>query len=133
MIVIKNSQLSNEVIQVLNSLLDMNIKASAAFKLMRIIKELSSIVEDKLKAEKKIINKWIEFDSNGNPVPVFDSNNNIIEGAVKVINIPSFEQEMKELLDMENTLVSTKVNFDSMGLEDSLKIKDLLKIEFIFE
>ena len=106
----------------------MNIKASAAFKLMRIIKELSSIVEDKLKAEKKIINKWIEFDSNGNPVPVFDSNNNIIEGAVKVINIPSFEQEMKELLDMENTLVSTKVNFDSMGLEDSLKIKDLLKI-----
>ena len=100
---------------------------------MRIIKELSSIVEDKLKAEKKIINKWIEFDSNGNPLPVYNDSGNLVEGAVKVINIASFEQEMKELLDMENTLISSKVNFDSLGLEDSLKIKDLLKIDFIFE
>ena len=46
---VKNSQLSNETIQSLNTLIDLDINASSAFRLARIIKELSSIVDDKLK------------------------------------------------------------------------------------
>ena len=49
MIKVKNSQLTNEVISMLNNLMNLDIKAGASFKLMRIIKDLSVIIEDKLK------------------------------------------------------------------------------------
>ena len=51
---VKNSQLNNETLGVLNQLIELDINASAAFRLTRIIKYLSSIVEDKLKSETKI-------------------------------------------------------------------------------
>jgi len=78
MIVFKNSELTNNTINVLNNLLDLEIKSVAAFKLARIVKQLSSIIEDKNKAEKKIYDKWVLFDEQGNPVPVKDENGNII-------------------------------------------------------
>ena len=56
-IIIKNSQINNDTIQALNNLIELDINASVAFRLMRIIKELSSIVDDKLKMEKKILEK----------------------------------------------------------------------------
>jgi hypothetical protein len=56
--IIKNSDLSNESIAALNVLIEQDINASSAFRLMRVIKELSSIVDDKLKMEKKIYDKW---------------------------------------------------------------------------
>ena len=40
-IIVKNSQLNNETIQALNTLIDLDINANVAFRLTRIIKELS--------------------------------------------------------------------------------------------
>jgi hypothetical protein len=70
--IIKNSDLSNESIAALNVLIEQDINASSAFRLMRVIKELSSIVDDKLKMEKKIYDKWVEKDENGSPVVPLD-------------------------------------------------------------
>ena len=69
---VKNSQLNNETLGVLNQLIELDINASAAFRLTRIIKHLSSIVEDKLKSEKRIYDKWIQRDENGNPIEIED-------------------------------------------------------------
>ena len=52
---VKNSQLSSEVLQVLNQLIEQDIDASCAFRLTRIIKHLSSIVEDKVKDKEKSV------------------------------------------------------------------------------
>ena len=130
MITILNSQLTNDAISALNNLIEMNIKAGVAFKLMRIIKEISSLVEDKLAMEKKILEKWIEKDVDGKAVPVYD-NGLIVEGAVRISNMDSFQAEMSSLLGVENTLQHAKINFDDLGLE-MMKVKDLLKIDFIF-
>ena len=67
-IIIKNSQLNAETIEALNQLIEMDINASSAFKLTRILKEISSIVEDKLKAEKRILEKYTEKDVDGHLV-----------------------------------------------------------------
>ncbi len=48
------------------------------------------------------------------------------------INLDNLE-EMKELLSVEINLQHNKLNFDDLGIVDALKIKDLIKIEFIFE
>jgi len=131
MIVIKNSQLNNETVAALNELIDMDINAKLAFRLMRIIKEVSSLVEDKLKLEKKIFDKYLEKDEQGNPIQAQDETGNPIPGAVRISNVESFNKEMFDLMSIENTVEYEKVNFDELNLTTA-KIKDLIKIEFLF-
>lgn len=130
-IVIKNSQLNNETIDALNKLIELDINASSAFRLTRIIKELSSIVEDKLAMEKRILEKWVEKDQNGEIVRPKDQNGNIVEDAVNIINVDEFTKEMNELMTVENTIDFDKLNFEDLKLETA-KVKDLIKLEFLF-
>jgi hypothetical protein len=58
-IYVKNSQLNSEAVNSLNMLMELDINASIAFRLSRIIREISSIVDDKVKMEKKIFDKWV--------------------------------------------------------------------------
>ena len=132
MIVIKNSQLNNDDVTALNNLIEMNIKSSVAFKLMRVIKELSSLIEDKIKAEKRILETYMEKDSSGNPVPVYNDDGSTIDGAVKIKDMDKFQKEMEELLSVETSINAEKIKFEDLGLE-TVKVKDLLKIDFIFE
>ena len=132
MIKIINSQLNNECITALNDLMDMNIKAGPAFKLMRIIKDISSLIEDKLKMEKKILDKYTDKDENGHPLKVYDEENNLLEGAMKIKDINLFQEEMQNLLLVETILQHEPINFEELGLNDTLKIKDIMKIDFIF-
>ena len=131
MIVISNSQLTNETVVALNKLIEMDINAKLAFRLMRIIKEVSSLVEDKIKLEKRIFDKYVEKDETGNPIPAQDDNGNPIPGAVKILNMDSFNKEMFDLMTIENTIPYEKVDFDDLNL-DTIKVKDLLKLDFLF-
>lgn len=129
--VVKNSQLTNEVIQVLNQLIEIDIDASAAFRLSRIIKDISSIIEDKSKAEKKIFDKWAQKDDSGNFVLARTESGEIIENSVLLLDAQEFNSEMEALLNIENTINYEKLNFDDLKLK-SAKIKDILKVEFLF-
>lgn len=130
-IIIKNSQINNETIQSLNYLIELDINASVAFRLMRIIKELSSIVDDKLKMEKKILEKWVQRDEMGNPVSAKDENGNVVDGAVSITSVDEFTNEMSQLMDVENEIPYDKINFDDLNLQTA-KVKDLIKLEFLF-
>ena len=109
-IIINNSQLTKETIEALNILIDSDINASSAFKLTRIIKEISSIIEDKLKMEKKILDKWTQIGEDGIPTSVKDVDGSIIKDAVNIISIESFTKEMNDLLSVENELNYSKIN-----------------------
>jgi hypothetical protein len=128
---VQNSQLNNDTLGVLNQLIELDINASAAFKLTRIIKFLSSIVEDKLKTERRIYDKWIQRDEFGNPVIPKDESGNPIEGSVSISDMQSFTKEMTDFLNVENEIPFDKINFEELNLEVA-KIKDLIKIEFLF-
>jgi hypothetical protein len=129
--IIKNAQLNNDTIAALNSLIELDIKAGVAFKLTRVIKELSSIVEDKLKMEKKILDKWVEKDEEGKPVIPKGQDGEPIEGTVSITNVEEFTKEMSELMDIENELPFDKIEFEDLGLTTA-KVKDLIKLEFLF-
>lgn len=131
-IVIKNSQLTNDTINALNTLIELDINASVAFKLTRIIKELSSIVDDKLKMEKKILDKWVEKDEEGNPVVPTDKDGNKIEGSVNITSAEEFTKEMNELMEVEIEIPFDKVKFEDLNLATA-KVKDLIKLEFLFD
>lgn len=131
-IVVKNSQLTNETITALNTLIDLDINANAAFRLTRIIKEVSSIVEDKVKMEKKILEKWMDKDENGQPKPVLNEEGSVVDGAVNITNVDAFSQEMQSLLEVENEIPYERLKFEELNLQTA-KVKDLIKLEFLFD
>lgn len=129
---ILNANLNNDTVEALNKLIDLDINASSAFKLTRVIKEISSIVEDKLSTEKRILDKYVERDEMGNPTPVLDSDGKVIEGAINVKTPDDFTKEMSDLMNVEVTLNYEKIKFEDLGLKTA-KIKDLLKLDFLFD
>jgi hypothetical protein len=128
---VRNSQINNEALECLNNLIDEDINAVAAFKLTRIFKNLSSIVEDRLTSEKKILDRWVQKDESGKPKLALDENGNEIPETVLITDIDSFSKEMSELLNVENEIPFEKLDFSELGLKTA-KIKDLLKIDFLF-
>ena len=128
---VNNSQLNNDTIQALNTLIDLDINAVSAFKLTRIIKDISEIVELKLKMEKKILDKYAEKDENGEFVRPTDQNGNLMTEAVNIIDVPSYTSEMDELMNMTHNLNHEKLNFEDLNLQTA-KVKDLIKLEFLF-
>ena len=131
-ITLKNSQLNDDTITALNMLIDLDINAQAAFRLMRIIKELSSILDDKIKMEKRILDKWTTKDVDGNPTPAKDEAGNLVEGAVNISDSAAFTKEMETLLEIENEIPFEKIKFEDLNLQTA-KVKDLIKLEFLFD
>lgn len=128
-IIVRNSQLNDETIASLNKLVDVDINATVAFKLMRIIKEISSIVEDKNKMEKMIINKHAKKDEEGKVVIVKDDNGN--PGGVNIENMDAFSADMSDLMEVENEIGYDRINFEDLNLKTA-RVKDLMKLEFLF-
>ena len=129
---IKNSQLSNEALSAINNLLDADIDAVAAFKLTRIIKFISPIVEDKLSTEKKIYDKWAQKTEDGNYESAKDDDGNSIPDTVILKDVDSFTREMTDLYQVENDVPFDKIKFEDLKLQTA-KVKDLIKIDFFFE
>lgn len=128
-IIVRNSQLNDETIASLNKLIDVDINASVAFKLMRIIKEISSIVEDKNKMEQMIINKHAEKDEDGKVVQTKDDEGNPVGVSIK--DMDSFSDEMENLMSVENEIGYERINFEDLNLQTA-RVKDLIKLEFLF-
>lgn len=128
---VNNSQLNNDTIQALNTLIDLDINAASAFKLTRIIKDISEIVELKLKMEKRILDKYAEKDESGEFVRPTDQNGNLMTEAVNILDVPAFTSEMDELMNMTHNLNHEKLNFEDLNLQTA-KVKDLIKLEFLF-
>lgn len=128
---LKNGQLSADTIDALNKMIDLDINASVAFRLTRIIKELSSIVDDKVKMERRILDKYTQKDENGLPVQPIGNDGQIVPGAVNITDMEAFSKEMNDLMDLENEIDFEKVNFEDLKLQTA-KVKDLIKLDFLF-
>ena len=130
-ITFKNSQLTPETIKAINNLLEVDINAAMAFKLARIIKEISSIFEDKKSTEDKLIEKWAELDESGNIKIAKDENGSYISGSVVIKDIKKFNEEMSNLGSVINELNAEKIRFEDLNLETA-KIKELIMLDFLF-
>jgi hypothetical protein len=130
-ILVKNGELNAESVKAINNLLDIDINASTAFKLSRIIKEISSIFEDKKALEEHIVNKWAVKEEDGKPKIATDKEGNVIDGSVVIKDITGFNKEMKDLDSVVNELNAEKIKFEDLNLETA-RIKDLMILDFLF-
>jgi hypothetical protein len=130
-ILVKNGELNAESVKAINNLLDIDINASTAFKLSRIIKEISCIFEDKKALEAKIVDKWSVKEEDGNPKIATDTEGNVIDGSVVIKDMSGFNKEMNDLDSVVNELNAEKIKFDDLNLETA-RIKDLMILDFLF-
>jgi hypothetical protein len=128
-IVVRNSDLNEETLIALNKLVDVDINASVAFKLMRIIKEITSIVDDRNKMEQRVINKHAEKDEEGNAIIVKGDSGNA--GGVNIKDMDAFSADMANLMGIENEIGYEKINFEDLNLKTA-RVKDLIRLEFLF-
>jgi hypothetical protein len=129
---VKNSQLSTDALNSLNKLIEEDINAAAAFKLSRIIKHISDIVQLKTETEQRILEKWSKKDENGLILRPKDEFDNEISDAVFLEDVDKFSEEMSSLMNVENDIPFDRLKFDELGLK-TIKVKDLIKIEFLFD
>jgi hypothetical protein len=88
------------------------------------------LIEAKMSAEKRIYNKWLLVDENGDPVRPLDENGEIIPDAIQITDVQQFDKEMRELNEIETNIPYDKLNFDEMGV-DTIKPKDILLLDFM--
>tara|TARA_B100000767_G_C19573597_1_gene454268 strand:+ start:199 stop:603 length:405 start_codon:yes stop_codon:yes gene_type:complete len=131
-ITVKNSDLNKNSIESINNIMDMDVSVSSAFKLMKVVKELTPLLETKSELEKKITEKHAQKDENGEYVLPLDEEGNKIEGTITIKNLEDFTKEMKDLMSIDNELQLDKINVEDLGLK-TVKTKDLINLEFLFE
>jgi hypothetical protein len=131
MIIVKNSQLDKQTLESINMLLELNLPAKVAFHLMRILKEISSLVDDKILLEKKIVDRFTEKDEFGNSVPAINESGNPIPNTIKITDLDKFNEEVDDLNSIENNIPFDKLNFDDLKL-DTVRVKDLMRLDFLF-
>jgi len=132
-IIVKNSELSKDNIEILNKLLELEVYAPQAFRISRILKELNSLIEDKNKTENNILYKWAEKDEQGNLIVPTNEKGEQVKGAVSIKNPDGFTKEMEDFMSVENKLNADKLDFDKLGLENkTFKVEDIAKIDFLF-
>lgn len=131
MITVKNKEINENTIKIINELLEKEIKVSAAFKLSKIIKELSNIIEATDSLQRKIFEKYAVKDADGNYEKVYDESGNIREGAVRISDPEKYNSEMSELLELENIINVDKININDLGI-DTISTKTLISLEFLF-
>ena len=110
----------------------MDVSVASAFKLMKVVKELTPLLETKSELEKKITEKHAQKDDNGEYVLPVDEEGNKIEGTITIKNLEEFTKEMKDLMNINNELQVDKINVEELGLK-TVKTKDLINLEFLFE
>ena len=81
--------------------------------------------------ERRILEKFSEKDENGTIVKPKDEQGNVIPGSVNITNMDDFSREMSDLMEIENEVPYEKINFDDLNLQTA-KVKDLIKLEFLF-
>lgn len=133
MIIIKNKQLDSEAIQILNEIVDMDISAVSAFRLMKIVKELDEIVKNRQQSEINLVKRFAVMNEDGSIKIPKDENGDDIQGQFEITegNTEEFNKQIKELLEFENKLDFDPIKFEELGME-KISIKKLMKLDFLF-
>lgn len=124
MIKVKNNRLDTETIQVINEILDMDINAVAAFRLMKIVKELDDIVKNKQEVEVNILKQYASKDEDGN-IKTGDK-----EGVYQIENTEEFNKQISELMEHENSINFEAIKIEDLGL-NKITPRKLIKIDFL--
>ena len=133
MIRVKNVQLDSEAIVILNEIVEMDISAVAAFRLMKIIKELDEIVKNRQQSELNLVKRYAVTNEDGSLKVPTDNDGNPVQGTFEIAeeNTEEFNNQINELLEYENEIDFEPIRFEELGME-KISVKKLMKLDFLF-
>jgi hypothetical protein len=129
---VKYSQLSKEALESLNYLVSLDINVDCVLKLTKLIKELGLLIEDRVKLESNILDKWVDRNSDGTPKLAVDNDGNIIDGYYVLMDADKFNEEMVAVSNLEVDIHMDRIKLLDLGV-DKLKIRDIIHIDYLFE
>lgn len=137
MLTIKNYQIDQDAINVINKLIEQEMSIVAGSKLSKVILKITDIVKEKMELEAKIANHFAKKDENGKITPSKNEAGEEIEGTFEIEkdNIDKFRKEMTDLLEMEHNIDYEPFPIEDLGLslDAKMNIKDIMKISFLFK
>jgi hypothetical protein len=116
-----------DAIPALNSLSEIKLPVKTSYVIAKNIRELSKILEDVEGVKKKIFDKWVEKDKDGNPLTQDNK-----QDVFKLKKNNEFNKDLNELLEIENDVNISKVNLDDLKGVD-LAPSTLINIDWMIE
>ena len=131
-IIIKNSEMTEDVISTLNKLLETKLPIVDSYRLLKIINNISNIYDNFKKLKELTIDKHILRDENGERIAVYDDNTNEFKG-YKIENVDEFNKSMNEIFNLEEIIPFDKLDINIFsGLIDITPL-ELNTIHFLFK
>ena len=133
MIIVRNRELNSETVEILNELIEKDISAVYAFRLMNIIKDLDDIIKNRQQSELNLLKKFAVKNEDGTIKVPKDDEGNPIQGNFEIAeeNKEKFNKEINDLLEYENNLQHEPMSFEDLGIE-KISVKKLMKLSFLF-
>ncbi len=136
MLKIKNFQIDQEAIDVINELLDKKISIVAAFKLSRMVKELNDVIKSKTEAEVKLINRFAKKSEDGEIQLSKNEKGEDVPNTFEIENdkLDEFSKEMNELMMVETDINYNPISIEELKMEETetFTAKKIMKIDFLF-
>lgn len=131
MITVTNHQLE-QAIPFLNQLLAQKLPAKAAFKVVKVAKEVEVKFETHKQTLEVLRNTHALKDADGNLVPSLDENGQVVENMYQVADPELFQSELTEVYNLTVELDFEPFDPETLGDEFELVPGDLLNCEWLF-
>jgi len=131
--IIKNKQLDAEAITALNEIIEMEISAVTAFKLMKIVKELDEIVKNRQQSELNLVKRYAVTNEDGTIKVPNGEDGEPVQGTFEISdeNTEEFNKQINDLLEYENNLDFDPISIKDMGIS-KISVMKLMKLDFLF-
>jgi hypothetical protein len=110
-------------------ILDLNLPINFSWILNKNIEKILAVVRTVEKTNKQLIDKYLEKDDNGKPIPAKDDNGEILKDKFIISN--EYHQKYAELLVQENELDIETVSIKSIENYSGLTAKDIMMLSFM--
>jgi hypothetical protein len=110
-------------------ILDLNLPINFSWILNKNIEKILAVVRTVEKTNKQLIDKYLEKDDNGKPIPAKDDNGEILKDKFIISN--EYHQKYAELLVQENELDIETVSIKSIENYSGLTTKDIMMLSFM--
>lgn len=94
------------------------LPAGVAFRIVRLTRELRGPLEDLETTEMRVVERYMERDAEGTPIPGTDAEGNPQPGTVRLVDAEAFGREMQDLLDTRVEMDLAPVAFAELEAAD---------------
>jgi len=116
-----NYQLNEDAITELTKFSDLKMNAKYAFRMLRILNDIQSLVDTMNKLRNKVFQEYGE--------EVKENSGSLM---IKKENMEAANKELSELMMVKSTITHDKFDLEEMGIDEKISVKTISLLSFLF-